>query len=178
MYSRERCDDETQVTYEGKGIGRSLVDAVVGYGQVQGFIGVAAIGTRGHMPASFFEHLGFRTVDRQEDMRLVWRRLTARPMPRLLKTRIHPTVAKDKVHVDCVYSSFCNCRDSLRIVCDEYGSCVVLHEHVVDDRECMEIDCGANCSAVYVDGVRGVNSPIGTDNWRQLIEEALQRKGL
>lgn len=42
----------------------------------------------------------------------------------------------------------------------------------------MDIDCICGHVALFVDGIPGPNWPVGNDEWRALIGEALARKGL
>ena len=136
------------------------------------------IGTGGHMPASFYQHIGFEVADRHEDFFLMWQPFGDAPAPFLIKTSIDPTVASDAVHMDYVYCSFCNCRAHVRRIAAEFGGRVILHEHCIDDREQMDFQCGANIGAVFIDGERAANPPIGGKDWRRRIREALKRKGL
>lgn len=169
-------DDDTKVSYERKGIGSALIRAVAEHARERGFTGLATIGTSGHMPASFYEHIGFNVVDQHEDFRLMWKPFGDAEAPTLMRTTIPTTAAPDAVHVDYVYCSFCNCRDHVRSVAEEFGDWVVLHEHCIDDRQTMDTRCGANIGAVYIDGVRGSSPPIGGDDWRRRIKESLVRR--
>ncbi len=164
--------------WEGKGIGRALVKAVEEQAASSGLGGVATIGTGGHMPASLYEHLGFQTADRHHDCRLMWKPFGDTQPPSLVKTTIQPTVGLDAVHVDHVSCSFCNCRDLVTEFLQEFGDRIVFHEHRLDDRTTMDIHCGGLIDTVYIDGELAMNPPIGEDDWRRRITEALQRKGL
>ena len=164
--------------YRGQDIARALVGAVAEQAAASGLGGVATIGTGGHMPASVYEHLGFQTVDRHEDRRLMWKSLDDTPSPSLMKTTIEPTVAPDAVHIDHVFCSFCNCGGCMKELLEEFGDRVVLHEHRIDDRKTMDIHCGGLIDTLYIDGALAMNPPIGQDDWRRRITEALQRKGL
>lgn len=169
-------DDETKVNYERRGVGKSLVNAVAEYARAHGFTGLTTIGTEGHMPGSFYEHLGFEVADHHEGFLLMWQPFGNGPAPSLMKTTLESSCAPDAVHMDYVYCSFCNCRTHVNSVAEEFGARVIFHEHCIDDRQVMDFQCGANIGAVFIDGERAANPPIGADDWRRRIKEALQRK--
>ena len=166
------------VESEGKGVGKALINATEEYATAQEFTGLATIGTGGHMPASFYEHVGFAQVDRHEDTRLMWKPFGEAAPPSLMRTTIAPTCEPNAVHMDYAYTAFCNCLHMIRKLVAEFDGRVILHEHCIDDRQEMDVQCGAVIGAVFVDGERAMTPPTGADDWRRRITEALRAKGL
>lgn len=174
------ADDKRSVNHEGKGVGRALVNAVETYARTQGFSGIATLALDAdHMPASFWGKMGYELIDRAGVICLMWKPLDDGVPPRLWKGNFQPAFGGEScVHVDVLYCSFCSFHGHIKDIASDYSDRVVLHEHIIDDRETMDIDCICGHIAFFVDGVRKPNWPVGEREWRALIEQALDRKGL
>lgn len=173
------ADDDRGVNHERKGVGRALVAAVESHAEEAGFCGVSTLAkTESHMPEAFWKRLGYNRVEQDGVVCLMWKPLAADAQPpSLWRGNFVPVVEQNVVHVHYLYCSFCGYSTAIMDIASEYPN-VAYHEHAVDGREIMDIDCITGHWALFVDGKRGPNWPVGDAEWRRLIEEALQRKGL
>lgn len=173
------ADDDRGVNHEGKGVGRALVAAVESHAKAGRFSGVTTLAKdEDHMPAAFWRKLGYDLVEQDGVVCLMCKHLVedAQP-PSLWRGDFMPSVQEDVVHVDVLYCSFCGFHTHIKKIASEYPK-VAFHEHAVDDRQTMDIDCINGHISLFVDGKRGPNWPAGEEEWRRLIKEALLRKGL
>lgn len=174
-------DEEGKINYERRGIGRLLIEEIERYARDKGYKGLVTLALDGDwMPAAFYRKVGFTVVDKVGPMHLLWKPFDECEQPALWKGNFRPTIGKDVVHIDLIYSSQCWAMvmqsQSWRRVAAEFPRKVVIQEHLADDRKVMSLDCMAGSIGVYIDGQWGPPHPIGEDDMRRLIEDALSRK--
>jgi predicted N-acetyltransferase YhbS len=168
----------------GSGIGRRLVEAIETAARRRGRQGVVVVGyTYGgdaawFMPAGYFEHLGYRIVERRPPETLLWKPFaeTASP-PSLFRPAYQYEPAAGRAVVDLFWNAFCptSAIEARRVreVCAEFGGDVVLRERCAEDRPCLvrhQISRG-----IYVNGREigwGYEAP--RDGIRRAIAEALE----
>jgi len=174
-------DDGGKIDYQGKGLGRALVQSIETHAREHGSKGLATLALDGPwMPAAFYERLGFAIVDRVGPMRLLWKPFSESAPPQLRKGNFKPTVGENVVHIDLIYSSQCwgmvLQAQTWRRIAAEHPGRVVVHEHLADDRRVMSLDCMTGSIGVYVDGVRGPGHPIDEPGMRELLQVALDKR--
>ena len=174
------ADDERGANYERKGVGSALVDAVEEHARAQGFCGVPTIALDvDHLPAAFWRKMGYELVEQARLICLLWKPFGDCVAPSLWRVGFEPTPSEEGcVHVDVVYWSFCSFHQYVREIAASFGDKVVFREHTIDDREAMDIEAICGHVGLFVDGKRGPNWPVGDEEWRSLIEKALEAKGL
>ena len=171
-----------QSQFRGQGVGRALITAAEEEARRQGFAGLCTIGYYWDfwfMPATFFEHLGYRAVVRRDNEAVLWKLFGHRvpPVPRLLARRYEFVPVRGKVAVDLFWNTFCETSvieaQRVREVAAEFGEAVVLREYCADDRDILlgyEMDRG-----IFVQGREigwGYEAP--REGIRAAIAEALR----
>jgi len=165
------------------GIGRALVEAIERDARRLGRLGVTTTafrdlpGAAWFMPATFFEHLGYRSIDERDRAVLLWKAFSDQAeTPRFLKPSYAFTPIESKVVVDLFWNDFCQTSgieaQRVREVCAEFGNRIVLNEHCTDQRDVLlahEVE-----RAIYVNGREigwGYEAP--KEGIREAIEQAL-----
>jgi len=174
-------DEGGRIDYQGKGLGRRLIDAVEANARDRGFKAMATIALDGPwMPASFYQKLNFSVVNSVENMKLLWKPFVDCPKPALWQGNFKPTIGKNVLHIDLVHSSQCwgvilQVKMWERIAKD-YENNVVIEDHLTDDREIMCLASMTGSIGVYLNGFPGPGHPINEKQIRGIIEYALKRK--
>ena len=134
--------------FAARGAGRMLIDAVETNARTTGRTGVTITGYRGQgdadwfMPASFFERLGYTSVDARGTEVLLWKTFTDEAVPpRFLEPRYVFEPIPDVVVVDLFWNAFCPTSaieaSRVRDVCLEFGDRVRLREFQAEQRETL-----------------------------------------
>ncbi|MDI6893852.1 MAG: GNAT family N-acetyltransferase [Bacillota bacterium] len=144
---------------KGTGAGRALMAAAEDEARRQGLRGLATIAYYWDfwfMPASFFERLGYRMVDRRGDEAVLWKTFAEPPpaAPRLLTPRYEFEPVPGRVAVDLFWNTFCQTSDieaqRVREAAAEFGDAVVLREFCADERDVLL--CHQIPRAIFVQG--------------------------
>jgi len=166
------------------GIGRGLVKAIERDARDAGRFGVTTTGFRDlpgaewFMPAAFFQHLGYQSVEERGRSVLLWKPFSpAAEPPRFLDAAYQYEPMSGKVVVDLFWNEFCQTSSieaqRVREVCAEFGDRVALNEFCSDDRGVL-LSCGIE-RGIYVDGREigwGYEAP--KDGIREAIEKAVR----
>jgi len=167
----------------GKGIGRSLMEAIEKDARTAARRGTTIMGFRDLpgvewlLPAAFFEHLGYEEIDRRGYYALLWKPFTNNAeKPRFLDPTYRYQPVEGKAVVDLFFNEFCQTSgieaQRVREVCAEFGDRVILNEFCADDHDTL-LACGIE-RGIYVNGAEvgwGYEAP--RDGLREAIEKAL-----
>ena len=98
---------------QSKGYGRFILNSIEEDARLSGLKGVAAWGMDWEinwMPLSFFDHMGYTHVDREDKVVVVWKPFyaDAKP-PELLRLESSPLKGTDKVNVTVAVNGWCGC---------------------------------------------------------------------
>ena len=165
------------------GIGSAMIEAIERHARNTGRTGATVMGFRDlpgvewFMPVSFFEHIGYESVDSRSRYHLLWKPFSGNAVaPRFLDPRYTFAPVEGKVVVDLFYNELCQTSgieaQRVRDVCAEFGDRVVLNSRCADDHD-MLLACGIE-RAIYVNGNEigwGYEAP--KDGIRAAIRRAL-----
>jgi GNAT superfamily N-acetyltransferase len=170
--------------FEGKGIGRELMDAAEEEARRQGLPAIAAVAYYWDfwfMPASFFEKFGYVVTDRAGETAVLWKVLSEEDRipapPKLVRRRYSFVPVSGKVGVDLFFTDGCQTSNiegqRVREVAGSFGDRVVLREYDSSDRDAL-LKYGVP-RAIFVDGREigwGYEAP--REGIREAIEKALK----
>lgn len=170
----------------GRGIGRAMMEGIERDAREVGRDGTTVSGFRDvpgaewFMPAAFFEHIGYVSVDERGREVLFWKPFSSDASPpHFLEPDYTYEPVPGKVVVDLFWNGFCQTSDieaaRVREVCAEFADRVILRERCAEDRDAL-LACQIS-RAIFVDGREigwGYEAP--KDGIREAIDEALRAR--
>lgn len=137
---------------QSKGYGRFMLDSIEEDARLSGKKGVAAWGMDWEidwMPLSFFDHMGYTHVDREDKVVVVWKPFSQdAKSPKLLRLTEPPPKGTGKVNVTVAVNGWCGC---YKVLCAREA--VKGLEDIVDYRE---VDTPDRATILHLGKVGGV----------------------
>ena len=164
--------------FQGHGMGTALIEAAENDAKERGAKGIAAWGISMPfwMKASWFRKRGFKKVDKQGMLVLLWKPFTNDAVPpKLLKEKKRPETQPGKVTVTSFKNGWCPAQNLTyergKRAAHDAGDPVVFREIDTSDRSVM-LDWGI-CDALFIDGKQVRNGPPPT---YEKIREAIGKR--
>jgi hypothetical protein len=167
--------------YQKKGMGTALLRAAEEDCRLLGSNGLVVWGLAipAFMRASWFRKKGYRVVDKQSFMRLLWKPFNDKAVPpRMFKAKKKPARGKDRVNISIFRNGWCPAMNLvyervLRASKDFEGKVKVVQYDTVDPKV---VDEWGITEALYIDGKQvRTGPPPSYDKIRKKIERRAKR---
>ena len=168
--------------YQKKGIGTALLEAAEEDCRSLGTNGLVVWGLAipAFMKASWFKKKGYRVIDRQKIMRLLWKPFNEMAVPpRMIRTKKRPAKGSEKVNIAMFRNGWCPAMNLVyeRVLraSKEFEGKVNIEQYDTVDREV--IDEWGITDGLYIDGrnIR-MGPPPSFETIRKKIEKRARRK--
>ena len=170
--------------YQRMNIGESLMRSFANEAMARGSAGASVLADEGpfFMPATFFAHEGFRTIERRGHQELMWKELGPCKPPSFMPVTFSPKKEESKVRVDVLCSAQCPwsimTRQRIEKVSREFGESVKVRCIETSDRQAIA-KLGES-RKVFVNGKECFFIPPTEDDIRKVFEigvKALELEG-
>lgn len=170
--------------YQRMAIGENLMKSFANEARARGKRGLSVMADEGpfFMPATFFAHEGFRTIETRGRQELMWKELEPCRPPTLLPATFSPEVEQTKVRVEVLCSAQCPwsimTRRRIEKVSKEFGGAVRVRCVETSDRQTVA-KLGES-RKVFVNGKECFFMPPTEDDIRKVFEigvKGLEREG-
>ncbi len=160
-------------------IGQNLLKTTVAEARIRRRSGLSVLAHAGpfFMPAAFFDHQGFRLVQKRGNQELMWKELEACKPPSLLPSSFSPRKHGEKVAVDVLYSAQCPwsimTRDRIERVSREFGESVKVR--LIDTADPRTLAQIGESRKIFVNGCESFFVPPTNDDIRKTFQTCAQK---
>lgn len=160
--------------YQRKSIGQTLLRSCKEEMETRGRKGLSVLAHDGpiFMPAAFFEHEGFQTIQKRSHTELMWKDIEHSKPPEFLESRFTPEKFDDEIAIDMLWSAQCPwsvmSRQRIQRVSRQFPEQVRFRSIQADDRQSLH-KLGES-KKIFVNGKETFIAPPTEDDIRKTIE--------